>query len=71
MEVGKVIKIRENPLPAQAKTITPSLPSTVCGGGGLLPLPFPVCDLVHVHCAVHLLFSVQMNSCLPEQLLPK
>ena len=47
------------------------LPSTYVGGDLLFPLPFPIFDLVHntAH-AAHLLVSVQMNSCIPEQLLP-
>ena len=40
----------------------PGIPDTVCRGknGSLLPLPFPIFNLVHVHCPVqyiHLLYG--------------
>ena len=47
----------------------PMIPGTSCGGkkGSLLPLPFPILDLVHVQ---NICFVIQMSSCLSEQLLP-
>ena len=58
----------ETPLPDQ--TFAPSI-STLSGWKiSFYPLPFPIFDLVHVQLIAHLLVSVQMNSCLPKQLLP-
>ena len=36
----------------------------------MLPLPFPIFDLLYSAHAAHLLVSAQMNNCLPKQLLP-
>ena len=63
--------VSRNPFNCSDKTNTPGLNHLVLfvRGGYFLPLPFPICDLVHVQ-LISLIVSVQMNSCLPEQLLP-
>ena len=65
------VKRRETPLPAQTRRLpqVSVIPSTVCGEENLL-LPPPLTHLWSSARAAHLLVSVQMNSCIPELLLP-
>ena len=63
----------ETCLPAQNKTIIPGLNYlfvVLFVGGGVSFCPSPSLSLIYSAGAVHLLVSVQMNSFLPEQLLP-
>ena len=63
---------QETPLPVQGKTITPGLNYLVLffwGGGGSSFAP-PLSYLWSSARAAHLIVSVQMNYCLPSQLLP-
>ena len=50
IQVNHISKSNRNPLPALTTTITPVYLVLYClgGGGFLLPLPFPIIDLVHM-----------------------
>ena len=49
IQVNHISKSNRNPLPALTTTITPVYLVLYClGGGGRVPLPFPIIDLVHM-----------------------
>ena len=63
-----LLYVPRNPLPAQTRRL-PQVTLYSMWGKKFFFAP-PLLYLWSSACAVHLLFSEQMNSCLPEQLLP-